>query len=515
MLTKMILINGLVIFTSVLLLSYLTLPNWLLAFLIAIASVVTLLLTQKKGITLEPHDAPEQDEHLASGISKAATRIAIGGAEVSFFIENLAHAMGLQVQHVKEISERASHLEQGAQQLLGQSAKVRLLVEDANTQASSYANEIKQVDEQQSSLSIEIESTAALLIELKNKANAISSITDTINKLSDQTNMLALNAAIEAARAGEQGRGFAVVADEVRNLAHKTAEATQGIESLLSEIGDDSIQSVQAMQRVSDMGGKLSHRMNEIYILTKASQESMASAASEMLQMDQTVGFTVDNTNGIGANIEGIGASILKVDTDLIEASDRVLSLSGFAEQIFRHLQDFELSDKHATIANVALHTAAEIGSLFEKAIIKGSLTQAQLFDANYQPIPNTDPQKFTTGFDRFTDTNLPSIQEAILKNNPDIIYAGAVDVRGYFPTHNLKFSQPLTGNREQDLAGNRTKRIFDDPTGKRCGSNTESFLLQTYKRDTGEVMHDLSAPIYVNGKHWGGFRIGYKAEEH
>lgn len=34
--------------------------------------------------------------------------------------------------------------------------------------------------------------------------------------------------------------------------------------------------------------------------------------------------------------------------------------------------------------------------------------------------------------------------------------------------------------------------------------------LLQTYRRDTGEIMHDLSVPVYVNGKHWGGFRIGY-----
>lgn len=33
---------------------------------------------------------------------------------------------------------------------------------------------------------------------------------------------------------------------------------------------------------------------------------------------------------------------------------------------------------------------------------------------------------------------------------------------------------------------------------------------MQTYKRDTGEVMHDLSVPIRVNGRHWGGFRIGY-----
>jgi methyl-accepting chemotaxis protein len=65
------------------------------------------------------------------------------------------------------------------------------------------------------------------------------------------------------------------------------------------------------------------------------------------------------------------------------------------------------------------------------------------------------------------------------------------------------------------DIVNNRTKRIFSDRTGKRCGSNTQPFLLQTYKRDTGEVMHDLSAPIYVNGQHWGGFRIGYRSAAH
>ena len=108
----------------------------------------------------------------------------------------------------------------------------------------------------------------------------------------------------------------------------------------------------------------------------------------------------------------------------------------------------------------------------------------------------------------------LPAIQEPLLEANSFIIYAGAVDKNGYFPTHNKKFSQPLTGNYETDLANNRTKRIFNDKTGSRCGSNTSTFLLQTYKRDTGEIMHDLSAPIYVNGKHWGGFRIGYKAKE-
>jgi methyl-accepting chemotaxis protein len=57
-----------------------------------------------------------------------------------------------------------------------------------------------------------------------------------------------------------------------------------------------------------------------------------------------------------------------------------------------------------------------------------------------------------------------------------------------------------------------RSKRIFDDPVGKRCGNHTKPFLIQTYRRDTGEVMHDISTPIFIRGKQWGGFRIGYKA---
>jgi len=111
-----------------------------------------------------------------------------------------------------------------------------------------------------------------------------------------------------------------------------------------------------------------------------------------------------------------------------------------------------------------------------------------------------------------FTDRALPDLQEGLLSKMPQLAYAGAVDNNGYFPTHNKKFSQPLTGNYDVDIVNNRTKRIFNDRTGTRCGSNTKPFLLQTYKRDTGEVMHDLSAPIYVDGQHWGGFRVGYRS---
>ncbi len=110
----------------------------------------------------------------------------------------------------------------------------------------------------------------------------------------------------------------------------------------------------------------------------------------------------------------------------------------------------------------------------------------------------------------KFCDKNLPAIQEKVLSLNNLIAYAIATDPKGYVPTHNNKFAHSLTGNYEKDLIGSRSKRIFDDRTGGRCGNHTKRLLLQTYKRDTGEIMHDLSVPISVNGKHWGGFRVGY-----
>jgi len=149
-----------------------------------------------------------------------------------------------------------------------------------------------------------------------------------------------------------------------------------------------------------------------------------------------------------------------------------------------------------------------------EKWLAAKEVTPERLFSFLYYPTPNTDPPKFSTDYDKLSDRDILPIQESILARSPAIVFTVTVDKNGYLPTHNQRYSMPLTGNLASDLVNNRTKRIFNDKTGLAAAQNTAPWLVQNYQRDTGETMADLSVPIFVQGKHWGAVRIGYRRIE-
>ncbi|ACH39393.1 methyl-accepting chemotaxis sensory transducer, class 40H [Citrifermentans bemidjiense Bem] len=150
---------------------------------------------------------------------------------------------------------------------------------------------------------------------------------------------------------------------------------------------------------------------------------------------------------------------------------------------------------------------------ILAEAIANRKLTMEQLFDERYVPIPNTEPQKYHTKYDRFLDEAVQALEDEFLKDD-QIVFAAVVDRNGYLPTHNSKFSAPLTGDRERDKNANRTKRLFQDEVGLAAARSLAPFLKQVYQRDTGEKMWDLSVPVNVQGKHWGAFRIGFSMQK-
>jgi methyl-accepting chemotaxis protein len=206
------------------------------------------------------------------------------------------------------------------------------------------------------------------------------------------------------------------------------------------------------------------------------------------------------------------------------EGADRTLGEARQLDDLATNLEEigkiFKLGRQgeaalalHSRMPGVVKAAAEQVGRALDAAIDRGELKLEDVFDQNYVSIPNTKPQKFRTRYDSVADKLLPPVQEPLLDQNRELTYAIACDKGGYVPTHNKRFTQPLTGDEAKDMLGNRTKRVFSDPVGKRCGAHEAPFLLQTYRRDTGEIMHDISAPVYVKGRHWGGFRIGYRTE--
>lgn len=157
---------------------------------------------------------------------------------------------------------------------------------------------------------------------------------------------------------------------------------------------------------------------------------------------------------------------------------------------------------------------ARQYGDVLDKAIDSGLITVTDVFDKAYVEIKGYTwaKPKYHTRYDALTDNAVIGFQDKFLEYE-DFFFAAGLDVNGYVPTHNSRFQKPITGNLDQDLAGNRTKRIFDDPVSQKAAKNEEPTLQQAYQRDTGERLWDISSPIFVKGKHWGAFRVGVTLE--
>ncbi len=172
-----------------------------------------------------------------------------------------------------------------------------------------------------------------------------------------------------------------------------------------------------------------------------------------------------------------------------------------------------KLDQKEAGLLKLLEDGRAKILAEFDRALRSREITLEALFDANYSPIAGSNPQQFRNHALDFFEKILPPIQEPILAQDQSIVFCAAVDRNGYLPVHNKIYSQPQGSDPNWNNANSRNRRIFDDPTGLAAARNIKKFLVNTYPRELGGgqivLMKDLSVPILVEGRHWGGLRMG------
>jgi len=375
---------------------------------------------------------------------------------------------------------------------------------------SSY-QELLEVTERMKGIQASLGRVNETVRELSQHSTSIRDIGRLINDISDQTNLLALNAAIEAARAGEVGRGFAVVADEVRKLAERVKESTgviaQRTEGMIHQVE----QTRQETERISSDAALTS----EVVDRSSAQFEGM-----------------VSDLDGITVQLKEVVSAIAGLKDTNGEVHQRVTLInelsSGVSQQMGDSI-DHSRGLREATEKLQSLSAGYRLGSgIVDRIMVLAQgfrdkvqsylLSQAEagvdVFDRNYQRVANTEPPKYRTSYDSRVEVTLRAIGDEILAAMPKLRFAFFVDENGYAPAHNSIFSKPPTGDPKVDLVASRDKRIFDDETSQRLAKNTDrDVLVQSYLRDTGELLTDISMPVYIRGRHWGAVRIAFDPE--
>ena len=182
----------------------------------------------------------------------ASERLAAASLQLASGVGEAASAAAELQRAMDQISRGAEEAASAAQESSGSINSLVRDFGDAREQAvtslarteqlqTAFADTHAQIEGSISAIELNAErqlASVSVIATLEDKAGGISTISQDVSEVSEQTGLLALNAALEAARAGDHGRGFSIVADEVRMLAEGSDTRAGEIRQLTDEIRD-------------------------------------------------------------------------------------------------------------------------------------------------------------------------------------------------------------------------------------------------------------------------------------
>ncbi len=458
-----------------------------------------------------PHDSGRLVSELAARVGSLGVEL----ADVAGNLEEVTQRVTNQAEQFKQLQgaaetmvagnreiDRASREAQQAASAAGtEIAESRTLIGGAVQHIADLTGAVGHIEERLGSFS-------ALLRQ-------IGGVASTIERIAKQTRLLSLNAGIEAARAGEAGRGFAVVAGEVKSLAEETRAATDRIGDIVRALGDQIEGLITESGEATKHAGHAGTGAEKVKGVIIRADDAFNTVGREIDAIAKSAGDNLAACDTTLSQLDDLAQGVDLSSSNLRRADQRIEGLLALSETLIEFIAESGVETADTPLIRLAVETAARISKEFEAGIERGEITAARLFDERYREIPGSNPKQFLTEYVQFTDRVLPPIQDPVQKADPRIVFSVAWARGGFLPTHNPEYSQPQGKDPVWNAAHCRNRRLFNDRAVQKVAANTKAFLVQTYRRDMGGgkfvLMKDLSSPIFVNGRHWGAFRIGFR----
>lgn len=227
----------------------------------------------------------------------------------------------------RKLEQLANHTKQETTQLSTTSNLTNNNIQGVSKATSEFNSAVNEISTQVTN-SLEYARRAAeqtdqvnnVVLELENKASAISGIIDIINNITSQIDLLALNATIEAARAGDMGKGFAVVANEVKALATQTSKATEQINIQISGIQSSTNQAVVSIQEITES--------------VKTINQNSASIASAVEEQSVSTSYIAESISQVASMSDSVSESVEKVTASSNHSGETASEMLSSAENL-------------------------------------------------------------------------------------------------------------------------------------------------------------------------------------
>ena len=270
-------------------------------------------------------------ESLIGQVQRSGIQVTTSATEISASARQLEATVAEQAASTREVSATGSQISTTSVQLLKTMDGVSRTVGETAACAETGHTELGGMETAMRQLAKSTAAISSRLGTISERANKISTVVTTINKISDQTALLSLNAAIEAEKAGEFGKGFSVVAREISRLADQTAVATEDIEGVVREMQSSVSSGVMEMDKFSEevrrrveevngIAGQLGRIIDQVRALgpefeaaregVNAQTEGAQQISEAMVQLAQTADQTRESLGEFKGATEQLNAAV-------------------------------------------------------------------------------------------------------------------------------------------------------------------------------------------------------------
>jgi methyl-accepting chemotaxis protein len=385
---------------------------------------------------MKPITIATADVTSLSMIPESCGAVTVGCTDVAGVVEAvIASSKALRSEH-EALRDTVRALEADQTKVAEASDEARLLSERAidrlsegTTLIQSSLGQIANLIELVDTLSHHVTSFSAAMEQVRRSAQDIDNIAET-------TNILALNATIEAMRAGDAGRTFAVVAAEVKSLANNTRKATEEIAATIDALGGEAEVVIGRMEA----GSKAS---TEARASVARIESTISNVGALVEAVDKQNDVITRSTGTISSHVDKVQRVLNSYDVasrgneeKLHGAHHKMIELELTASEMFDRIVQAGLSPEDSVMVVQAQEFAKSLTEHTEAALASSQLDIGALFDTDYVPVPNTNPQLFRTRFSDWANAEWRPLLDRAKAGDPRVLAAACTDMNGFLPTH-------------------------------------------------------------------------------